>query len=47
MEQILLWKGQWARGLLPISALEALHAGVLGFSQCPLFSLMNLEMGLS
>lgn len=47
VEQVLLWEGQWAWGLLPISAPEALHVGVLGFSQCPVFSLMNLEMGLS
>lgn len=47
VEEAVLWEGQWARGLLPISAPAALHASVLGFSQCPLFSLMSLEIKLS
>lgn len=47
MEQVLLREGQWAWGLLPLFATEALQAGVLGVSKCPLLSLRNLEMGLS
>lgn len=34
-------------GQLPLFASEALQAGVLGFSKCPLLSLRSLEMGLS